>query len=57
MAGNIDSHYWRNSFCDLGMTLNYIWWWGLSSGTLESVKHLFIVINLRSTQIWSGSTR
>ena len=28
----------------LGMTLNYIWWWGFSSGDLWTLKYPFIAI-------------
>ena len=33
----------------IDMALNYIWWWGLSSGALESVEYTFIAITPRST--------
>ena len=33
----------------LGITLNYIWWWGSSSGDLGRVEYLVIVITPRST--------
>ena len=33
----------------LGLTLNYICWWGFSFGELESVDNLFIAITPRST--------
>ena len=35
----------------LGMTLNYIWWLGSSSGDLVNVEYLFIAIILK----WIGS--
>ena len=38
------------------MTLNCIWWWGSSSGDLESVEYPFIVITPISTLIQNGST-
>ena len=40
----------------LDMNLILIWWWGSSSGNLESVKYTFIAITPRFTQIRSAST-
>ena len=37
----------------LGRTLNSIWWWGSSPGTLGNVEYSFILITLRFTH--SGS--
>ena len=37
----------------LGMTLNFIWWWGYSSDNLVSVEYPIIAITLRSTQTQS----
>ena len=38
------------------MTLNWIWWWGFSSGALGNVKYSFIVITPRPTLTLFGST-
>ena len=32
----------------LGMTLNWIWWWGSNSRAFGSVKYLYVVITPRS---------
>ena len=39
----------------LSMTLNCIWWWGSTSGNLESVKYPFITITSRFTLTQSSS--
>ena len=36
------------------LTLNYIWWWGSSSGDLENMEYLFSPITPRSTLTQSG---
>ena len=33
----------------LGMIPNWIWWWGFSSGALESVEYSFIAITIKVT--------
>ena len=38
------------------MTLNYIWYWGSSSGDLVDVEYPFIAITPRSTLIQNAST-
>ena len=38
------------------MTQHCIWWWGFSSGALGIVDYPFIVICVKSTLTWSGST-
>ena len=38
-----------------GITLIFIWWWGSSSGALESMEYLFITITPRSTLTQIGS--
>ena len=40
----------------LNMILDSIWWWGSSSGTLESVVYSFIAITPRSNLVQSGRT-
>ena len=40
----------------LGMSLNCIWCWALSSGHLGSVEYPFITINPNSTLTWNGNT-
>ena len=39
----------------LNMTLNWIWWWGCSSGNLGRVGYPFCAITPRLTLIWCGS--
>ena len=45
-----------NTTSVLDVTLNCIWWWGSSHGTLGNVVNPFIAIMPRSTQTQSGST-
>ena len=40
----------------LGMTLNFIWWWGSNFQTPGNIKYPLIAITLRSTLTRSGCT-
>ena len=42
------SIFYLKSFV-LGKTWSCIWWWGSSSGTLESLEYLFATITPKST--------